>query len=158
MRISLAFYKVFYIIKSSMSKSTDTVTEMRKKERKRQLTYRLVGSALLCASQFFATVILGKAGVADSGVDFKTVGLYLGASTVLMGVYGLVVSIITSIIVNFYNEVKFEPEADEVPPPTPAHCPKSLRLPPPSRTARRVLDGVFRRAKHNAIWLLPNRI
>ena len=70
-----------------MSKSTDTVTEMRKKERKRQLTYRLVGSALLCASLFFATVIMGKADVADSGVDFKAVGLYLCASTFLMGVY-----------------------------------------------------------------------
>ncbi len=40
--------------------------------------------------------------------------------SVILGIYGIiVVSLITSVIVNFYNEVKDAPSEDDPPPPPP---------------------------------------
>ncbi len=50
--------------------------------------------------------------------DYAAEGLLGRMMSVILGIYGIiVVSLITSIIVNFYNEVKDEPEEPPLPPP-----------------------------------------
>ena len=52
--------------------------------------------------------------------DITATGILGRVLSVILGIYGIiVVSLITSVIVNFYNEVKDAPSEDDPPPPPP---------------------------------------